>query len=296
MSRQGWAKIVRSPVYGGWVCGAWTDGRLVPAKFAGPLAPDEWSRLQATLDARETAGRRRPRRAAHPSFPLRRFVRCPGCDRPARGYAAVKRGGRRYGYYDCDRPACRFRVPVAAAHDRFLAYLRSLAPAPGVLAAFRATAAEVLAERGRDSRAAEAAREQKVAALNAEKASLVALMAKAAGDDSLLASLRAAFTRADRELTVAEAARPDPAVRAGEVEAVLDRCCRLLAHADELWAASQPEAKTRLQRLLFPEGLSYLVLERKRTAKLSAVWRTAAELALPKAVAAPRGIEPRFPG
>lgn len=59
-------------------------------------------------------------------------------------------------------------------------------------------------------------------ALKAEKASLVGLMAKAAGDDSLLTSLRAAFSRADRELAVAEAARPDPAVRAGELVAPVD--------------------------------------------------------------------------
>ena len=72
----------------------WTTQRLLAVK-------DHPVRVtgQLFLDSRNTVARRLPKKKLHPEFPLRRFLRCPECGEPVRGYAAVKRDGRRFPYY-----------------------------------------------------------------------------------------------------------------------------------------------------------------------------------------------------
>jgi DNA invertase Pin-like site-specific DNA recombinase len=52
LSKQGWSKICRNPVYGGLVREQWTDYEFVRAKFDGPIRPEEWYWLQRVLDDR----------------------------------------------------------------------------------------------------------------------------------------------------------------------------------------------------------------------------------------------------
>lgn len=52
----------RSPTYGGLLRGAWTEQRLIRARFDGPLTPEEWRRLRQILDGCYTVpARSRPR-------------------------------------------------------------------------------------------------------------------------------------------------------------------------------------------------------------------------------------------
>lgn len=288
LSVQGWEKILRNPLYGGWITGAWTDGERVRTKFPTPLTPEEWERLQEVLDARNTVARRLPRKSMHPSFPLRRFLRCPKCSVPVRGYAAVKPDGKRFSYYDCNNPACKFRIPSELAHAKFVAYLGTLVPAPHVMEAFRATVLDSWEVRCRELRVESRAHQKSVTALHEEKESLIDLMKRAQGNVALLETLQTEFERVEKDLVLSTNERNEAEIRTFEAEAVLGHCLYFVEHASELWQKWPVEARNRLQAMIFPDGLSYAVLEGKRTANLSIIHGALADLGVSESLAAPR--------
>ena len=149
ISKQAWIKICRSPVYGGLICEQWTDYEFVRAKFDGPIRPDEWYRLQQVLDDRNTVARRLPRQQQHADFPLRGFLRCPKCGETVRGYAAVKKNGRRFPYYDCRTRPVAFASPSPRPMRGSWTFLANITPSPKLVEAFRRVVLEVWEEQYR---------------------------------------------------------------------------------------------------------------------------------------------------
>lgn len=92
----------------------------------------------------------------------------------------------------------------------------------------------------------------------------------------------------EKHLLLATNERNETELRQYEAEAVVGHCLYFLEHASELWEKWPVEAKSRLQAMVFPEGLSYAVLEGKRTAKLSIIHAALADLDVSESLAAPR--------
>jgi len=284
VSKQGWYKICRSSVYGGLLCEKWTDGQFVRAKFDGPLTPEEWYRLQQVLDDRNTLARRLPRQKANKDFPLRGFLQCPRCGRPVRGYAAENRGGRRFLYYDCRDPGCRFRVSVAEAHKRFVDLLRGITPSSELLEAFRKVVLAVWEQEYQELNATSNDLQKKVAQLRDEKRSVLDLLKASAGDKILVGELQAEFERVNRELTLATMARNTAEVEEYEAEAVVGACIAFMERVVELWQEWPVDLQNRLQSMVLPEGIRYDVLEGLSNPKLSLVYAAIEE---PTTMAAP---------
>jgi site-specific DNA recombinase len=285
VSKQGWEKICRSSVYGGLLCEAWTDYEFVRAKFDGPLSPEDWSRLQQKLDGRNTLARRLPRQVAHPEFPLRRFLQCPRCGLTVRGYSTAGKSGKRFAYYDCRNRECRFRVSVPEAHKKFVELLRNVTPTPELLDAFRKVVLAVWEQEFRELNAESNDLQKTVGKLRGEKRSLLDLMKASAGNAALLEELQNDFDRVNRELTVATLARNATEVQEYEAEAVVGTCVAFIERVVELWQSWPVDLQSRLQVMVFPEGVSYAALEGLSNPKLSLVYAAVEGSAT---VAAPR--------
>jgi len=284
ITRQTWVNICRAPVYGGLLGGSWTDFQLVRAKFNGPLSPEEWQRLQQVLGSRNTVARRLPRQMHHPEFPLRRFLSCPKCRTPVRGYAAVKKNGQRFPYYDCANSACGFRIPVAEAHRMFVDLLQDVTPAPALLEMFRKIVLEVWEEEHRELLSRSNDLHRDVGRLREEKKSLIALMKASAQNAPLLADLQKEYDHVERDLAIATIARNTAEADEYEAEAVVNECINFLKRASELWQKWPVELQKRLQVMVFPEGVGFDVLEGEANPQLSlvhAVFTDSASLAPP---------------
>lgn len=272
LSKQSWSLICRSPVYGGLLCGKWTDFRFVRAKFDGPLTPAEWHQLQRVLDGRRRIAAPAPRQRLRSEFPLRRFLRCPRCMASSRGYHAVGRRGRRFLYYDCQNAACRFRVPTERAHDLFVGLLRSVTPSASLLEAFRQVALRVWQEQVHELTSDGAALRKQAAALREEKRALVQLMKRSCENSELLADLKRDYERVEKDLSLATAAEVKLPADECDAEEVVSFCTAFLRDVSELWPKWPVEAQSKVQRLVFPEGLPFDALEGKRTPQLSLVY------------------------
>jgi hypothetical protein len=224
----------------------------------------------------------------HADYPLRRFLRCPRCDAPVRGYPVKKKSGRSYRYYDCSNRACRFRVPVEKAHAMFVNVLRKMIPAPEVLSLFREVVLREWEDRWEELRTRSGGLQDRVAALHKEKGTLIGLMKRSADNPALLAELQKDFERVERELTLATIERNDTEVEEYDAEAVVGACTYFLQNASELWEKWPVEARSRLQTMIFPEGISFAALEGKQTAKRSIIYDALADPANPATMAAPR--------
>jgi hypothetical protein len=275
-------------VYGGLLCEKWTDDQFVRAKFDGPLTPAEWRDLQWVLDGKQTVVHRLPRQHMHPDFPLRRFLRCPQCNAPVRGYVVKKKNGRQYRYYDCDNKACRFRVSIEQAHKLFVDLLQKMTPTPKVLKLFQEEVLRYWQEQWEEKRSVSNGLQDRVAALRKEKESLIAVMKRSADNTALLSELQKDFERVDRELTLATIGRNEAEVEEYDAEAVVTACARFLEKLSELWQKWPVEARSRMQALVFPEGVSYAALEGKQTAPRSVIHDVLGDLANASPMAAPR--------
>lgn len=288
ITRQDWQRLCHKPVYGGLICEKWTDYEFVRAKFDGPITPDQWYHLQQVLDDRNTIARRLPRQKLHADFPLRRFLRCPQCGSPVRGYAAVKKNGGRYRYYDCGNKGCRFRVPVAEAHKQFVDLLKEITPTPELLEGFRKIVLETWQEEYRELHSQSNDLQKKVARLRGEKQALLDLMKASAENPSLLKELQKDFERVDQALTLATMARSTTEIEEFEAEAVVTLCISFIQNVSELWQKWPVDLQNRLQALVFPEGVSYAALRGEANPKLADIYELLADSAKIGPMAAPR--------
>lgn len=270
--KQTWQNICRSPVYGGLLCGVWTDGKYVRAKFDGPLTPSEWHELQRVLDGKTRLALVAPRQQLREDLPLRRFLRCPECDKTARGYASINRAGNRFLYYDCRHSACGFRAGADTVHADFLNLLRDLTPSPELLHAFRELILDAWQDRTKTLRSEETATRKSIEALKLEKRSILDLMKKSQDDAVLLGELRQDFDKVERELSLKAVTAERPAVASYDAEAVVGHCTHLLQNIVELWPKWPVQAKSQVQRLVFPAGVSYAEIIGCRTPRLSPVY------------------------
>ncbi len=270
--KQSWQKICRSPVYGGLLCGKWTDGQFVRAKFDGPLTPAEWRDLQRVLDGKRRVALVAPRQSLREQLPLRRFLRCPQCDNPVRGYESIGKTGGRYLYYDCRHAACGFRVRADKAHDHFTNLLRVITPKPELLRSFRSVILDQWQGQVQLLQEERAAGRRGVEALREEKQSLLELMKKGYDDAVLLAELRRDFERVERELSFAAIEADESAFERYDAEAVVEHCIHLLGNVVELWPKWPVQAKSQVQRLVFPDGVGYTEMTGCRTPRLSPLY------------------------
>ncbi len=272
ISVQSWTAICRSPLYGGLLCGKWTDSQFVRAKFDGPLTPAEWQRLQQVLDGKRQVAAPPPRKRLRAEFPLRRFLCCPRCNAPVRGYPCVGRSGKRFLYYDCRNAACGFRVPVEQAHQLFVDLLQRMTPSPELLSLFRQVVLDLWEEELRGLNAESDTLQQEVTSLREQKRSLLELMKRSSDRPALLDELQADFDRVEKQLTLATIARNQREIEEYDAEAVVNSCTYLLREASELWKRWPVEAQSKVQRLVFPEGVPFDALEGRRTPNLSLVY------------------------
>lgn len=298
LSAQTWNKICRSPVYGGLNKEKATKGKLIRAKWNGPITPEEWHLLQKVLNKGNEKQLVKRRRKYNPLVPLRRFLLCPKCGEPVRGYGSTgKAKNKKHFYYDCENAKCGFRVTPKDAHTLFIKFMNKIKPTGELLALFEAIVLDVwereFEELSRES--IEAA--NKVTALKKERIEIMEMMRQAKHNAALYKQWEEQFNQKSEEIEAATPVRNEKEVEEYKAEQVLRYCRHYLEHVSELWKKADVEDQNKLQKLALPQGIHYDVLEAKRTPKLSVVYEAIKDIQIAgDDVAGPRGIEPRFSG
>lgn len=296
LSHQTWYKISCNPIYGGLIGGKWIEGEPIRAKFDGALTPEEWWALQGALEKRKKSPMKIAHKKINPDFPLRKTLLCPRCGKVARGSRGRSKTGRYYHYYHCRDKACRFNIQTKDVHQLFEKLLQKITPSPELIRLFREIVLDVWTEKYKLQSQEVEKTQKEVDRLEAEKRRLVELM-KSTDDSELLAMLQSQFSDASRQCQLQRAERAQKETEEIKAEVVVEYCVHFLLHAHKLWQKASAAEQLRVQSLIFPNGLNYDALTGRQSPELSPIYEAIEALEGCKVkLAAPRGIEPRFPG
>ena len=243
-------KLLRNPLYAGRIAVArWNIDQR--GDFEPIVSGETFDRAQAILNGRPEL---RVRHEAHnPAFPLRRFVRCDQCNAPLTGSFSKGRSAR-YGYYHCVQCGA-VRVRSTTMEADFMSLLRMLQPSARYMQLFGAIVRDAWKQR-QDSRARAAAiAGARVRELRDRLAALdEAFVFRKDIDRQSYLPMRDKYRE---QLALAEIAATDARVDELDVEAALAASDIILTNAAGLWQNASPQQRQRLQRALFPDGLTH---------------------------------------
>ena len=252
VSAQSFDKLLRNPLYAGWISvkkwGAPKRGCFEPLVseelfncVQGVLTGKRWSLV--------------PHIRNHPDFPLRRSARCGICNKPLTGSWSKGRS-KKYAYYRCPASHCRgVKVRKEIFEKLFVEFLGKLTPLPEYLKLFGAIVLDVWKEKQADGALESATLKDRLKNLEWREQELVdALLYRKIIDkvlfDAQMAKLKEERTLIEMELYQLRLEELD-------VEALLSFSQYVLVNAARLWQEASLDQKQRLQKVLFPDGLSF---------------------------------------
>jgi site-specific DNA recombinase len=270
ISAQQFGTILRNRLYAGWMqVQPWTDVKAKRASFE-PIVSDEiFDRVQALLDGRRPSVT--PHLRNHPDFPLRVFARCGECGTPLTGsWSTGKR--KPYAYYHCRQTACRaIYAPKTEVENGFTNYLTALVPKPEYFRLFRDIVLDVWKAQQADAVEVRQRLQRTRDELIARKDRLVEAFIHRGVIDEPTYERQAG--RVDEELVHTETALHDAELEEIDVDGVLNFAGELLGNAAHLWLEASLDQKQRLQKVLFPKGITYSRCGAFGTPEVSLVFR-----------------------
>lgn len=217
------------------------------------MTDEVFDRVQAVLDGKALSVTLHVR--SHPDFPLRYFVRCGECGTPLTASWSKGRTSH-YSYYRCRASSCRaVNVTKAEFENEFLGYLSGLKPKPELMRLFKEIVLDVWKKKRADTGGTIKTLDRKLGELRQRKEQLVnAFTYRQAIDE---ATYQDQNDKLSEEITLAEMELHDARLDELDVEGVLNFAEHVMGNAPRMWMECSVEQKQRLQKVLFPGGVTY---------------------------------------
>jgi hypothetical protein len=253
VSPQTFQNTLRNPLYTAIITVPSWEAKQWPGNFEAIVDTALFTRVQAVLDGKAVAVA--PHQRNHPDFPLRHFVKCGSCGVPLTGAWSTGRT-KRYGYYRCHAQACRaVNVARATLENAFIEYLVRLTPRPEYMALFREIVLDVWRERHAEAAEARKRLDARLTELRRRKDQLdETFIFQHAIDRPTYDRLR---DKLAEDTALAEMACNDARIDELDIEGVLAFAEHLLLNVARMWTEASLDQKQRLQRVLFPKGVTY---------------------------------------
>ena len=202
-------------------------------------------------------------------FPLRQFITCPNCNQPLTGSKSKGRK-ERYSYYHCHNKDCsiHFRIRKERLEKAFVDYLNYIKPEQALLDLFEEIVKDVYKTKLSERLNTQKRVHEKLIELKNRKSKLIdfRLDGTISDDDYKFKAEQLAEEIQEQECRLREIT---------EIHDDLTKClkytCEAISNIDALWENGDLNLKQRLQRLIFPKGLSYNLSD-FRTAEISSLF------------------------
>ena len=250
---QTFERMLRNPLYCGRLAVYGWDLGDLEGLFEPVVERSLFERVQAVLDGRAVAVRQHARN--HKDFPLRRFVRCAGCDTPVTGGWAQGRRAR-YARYWCRTAGCRaVTISKADLEGQFVDFLAHLQPRPEYLRLFRELVLKSWQDRQADAAATVQELRRRVDDLTQRRSRLeeAYVFDRKISDDTYHRQKE----KLDEDIALAEIAAHEARIDEIDIEGLLGFAEHLLTNAGRLWQEFPLDQRQRLQSIFFPKGVTY---------------------------------------
>jgi site-specific DNA recombinase len=252
VSAQTFCQMLRKPIYAGrLVVKGW--GECKRGDFEPLVSQNIFDRVQALLDGKLVSVT--PHKRNHPDFPLRHFVKCGCCGRPLTGSWSTGRS-KRYPYYACPNSLCRgVSVSKADLENRFVAYLERMQPEPRYVKLFNEIVLDVWKEKQAQNLTLSVSLRQRIEELHARRERVEEAYAQERAIDH--ATYMRQHDKLNEQILLAEIQERDAKLEGCDVDAVLAFAEHLILNAARLWTEFSSDQKQRLQKVLFPESVTF---------------------------------------
>ncbi len=193
----------------------------------------------------------------NPDFPLRRFTLCGFCHHPLTACWTKGGSGGRYAYYYCVNKDCAKygeMVKKKDIHDEFYDYLAITKPKEEYLPLFKVIFMSGYKEYEKDFKGDYLQKVRDLERLKQEKKEIGIKGAKGIYPDLTLKEMLSDY---EQKILLTQNSLNENNHKEQEIEPLLDRGLAFIRTLEKGWSDLPPENKPRLQRVIYPEGVSY---------------------------------------
>jgi site-specific DNA recombinase len=250
LSAQTFDKILRNPVYAGWITSSWG----IEAKGAYPalVSEDLFMRVQSRLNGRGVGPRHNsPRNEA---FPLRVFLKCNKCGKGITGSFSRGRNGTKYPNYRCRTNGCggvNFRQEDL--HARFNQYLFGLVPDADLMPLFTEVVKRTWKCVNEEWQGRANQVEKLIEREKARKQRLIDYLLDGKIQQEVYDSQ---MERVGTSIEQLQQSIPSAPMPEAELSSLLEFAEWLVERVAGIWNSASLGNKQRLQQALFPKGLT----------------------------------------
>ena len=264
-------RLVQKPIYAGVLDELWTQNTPVRCVFNGLVSIDTYNKanrdkikivengLEVKISLREKvtffSAAKTPQSA---SYPYRRVVMCPICERPIYGSASRGKLGKHYPAYYCDKSGHHFRVPKPKFDATILAFGRSVQLKQKYVNKVIAAVSDELSKRHAELRGDAVIKKLQIKELEAQARSTARNM-RYLKSEIAIKYAEEDLLKIEQELKTAKVeSRKVAAKIEQQTDLAIEQAKRILLHLDELlFGSHDPDTKTMLFSLLFNQPPTY---------------------------------------
>jgi site-specific DNA recombinase len=256
MSEDSINRLIKNPVYAGFVKDKFTDYELVSGKHVGIISDSTYERNQQLLYGKNSR-KGEVHTQKNEMYPLKGLLKCGSCLKNLYASAPRTGNGSYSPRYHCSRKECTGKtksVKVRVVHDDFEKMLQKIKPSEQLLKLYNVVLVrEANTELGRLNGRIEELRKELSGIDNTR---VIAIQKFTEGQITI--SDKDALTESlDRQKAEKSMNLEDLESQQNIREADIDSAINVMDKVDRQWANSEIDIQIRFQEMLFPDGLVY---------------------------------------
>lgn len=266
-------RLLKNPVYAGYVSDKFTNYELVLGKHEALISKNTFEQNQAILYPANSR-KNEVHLQKNGMYPLRGFALCVNCHEPLYASAPKTGSGTHSPRYHCARKSCRGKVKSIKAttlHDDFIDLLKRMKPAEGTLRLYKRI---LINEANQTLKSLNTRIKQHRDELNEIDESRIKAIQKFTDELISLEEKNLLVDNLDKKKleTAAKlkAIEEQQLIRESDIELAIN----VMTNVDKQWAESALDIQLRFQSMMFPEGLIYDSVNRRfGTSSVSPLYR-----------------------
>ena len=232
------------------------DYPICVGKHKSLISPSLWQKCQDVLN-KKSNNATHYRMHENPAFPLRRFTLCGFCQHPLTACFSKGKMGTQYPHYYCYNKNCVKNGKMVRQYDfhkEFSEYLTVTKPKEELLPLFKEVFIARYSERVKDFKGDDLRKEQECERLNKEKREVAIKGVQGIFPDLTVKEMLSDY---EQKIIIAQNDMKETSHKELNLKPLLNKGFELIRTLEVGWQEALPERKPKLQKIIFPEGLSY---------------------------------------
>ena len=249
-------RLIKNPVYAGYITGNLTNGQLVEGKHEALISQPTYETNQRLL-----YGRRKRKGEEHlklnPDYPLKGLTLCVHCKNVLYASAPRTGAGGKSPRYHCSRSSCRGLVKSVKAsqmHEDFVRMLKQIKPNEATLSLYRSVLVTEAANKLGGLNAKISRVRNELDAISSNRLSAIKNFNSGKLSEAEKIELVSAYED-EKEMQTEELQRLEKQQMIREKD--IDLAVSIMRDVDTQWGVASLAARQRFQNMLFPDGLVY---------------------------------------